>query len=128
MSTSQGGPDPVDAYLSSRLRLLRTRAGMSRSALAERLGVSVQQLHKYEMGHNRIPAARLPRLASIFGAPIETFFPAPQESDGSANDPSLAGLAVSPEGRAITVRFGRIRDREARRALTILAEALARSA
>ena len=128
MSTSQQGPDPVDAYLSSRIRSLRIRAGMSRSALAEQLGVSVQQLHKYEMAHNRIPAARLPRLAAIFGAPIETFFPAPQEGEGAAKDPSLAGLAASPEGRAITARFGRIRDREARRALTILAEALARSA
>lgn len=129
MRGSFGRPDPIDAYVSARVVALRTGAGLSRSRLAERMGISVQQLHKYEMGGNRIPASRLPLLAEIFATPIESFFPArPEDARLSPDTRALHVLAASPEGRAITAQFGRIRDRDARRALAILAEALARPA
>ncbi len=130
MSRAFEGPDPIDAYLSARLVALRQSAGLSRARVADLLGVSVQQLHKYEAANNRIPAARLPRLAAIFAAPIESFFPVGAEAKGTpSSDPqALAALAANREGRAITSDFGRIRDRQARRALAALIGALARPA
>jgi transcriptional regulator with XRE-family HTH domain len=74
--------NPIDAYVGSRLRLLRTKQNVTQQGIAELLGISFQQLQKYEKGINRIGAGRLQHLSQIFDVPVDFFF------DGA---PRLAG-------------------------------------
>ncbi len=68
------GPHPVDVLVGRRARERRTLEGMSQSAVAEKLGLTFQQLQKYEKGHNRISASRLYELAKLFDVPVGYFF------------------------------------------------------
>ena len=65
---------PVDRYVGSRIRMRRTSRSLSQSELADALGVTFQQLQKYENGTNRISASRLWKLADVLDAPITWFF------------------------------------------------------
>ncbi len=68
-------PHPVDVHVGSTLRRLRCYAGMSQVALAESVGITFQQLQKYEAATNRVSASRLWDLAQELGVPIEALFP-----------------------------------------------------
>ncbi|MFN5619069.1 MAG: helix-turn-helix domain-containing protein, partial [Brevundimonas sp.] len=69
-------PDPgLDGYVGARISARRQALGLSQAALAGRIGVSFQQLQKYESGANRISASRLHHLAQALGAPVGAFFP-----------------------------------------------------
>jgi len=70
----QNGPHPTDVYVGNRLRKLRILKGVSQKDLAERLGISFQQIQKYERGSNRIGASRLWALGSALETPISYFF------------------------------------------------------
>ena len=63
-------PDPVDVQVGSRIRLLRQGAQMSQTDLAEQLGVTFQQVQKYEKGMNRVGAGRLTKIAAALGVPV----------------------------------------------------------
>lgn len=80
-SSSSEGTDPVDRHVGRRLRLRRSLMGLSQERLGELLGVTFQQVQKYERGANRIGAGRLWRLAAILDVPITWFF---EELDGPA--------------------------------------------
>lgn len=67
-------PHPVDVAVGARVRELRIRAGLSQSALAEALGVSFQQIQKYEKGTNRMGASRLIQVAKGLGVPVMELF------------------------------------------------------
>lgn len=67
-------PDPVDVHVGSRLRLRRTVLGISQSELGNHLGLTFQQIQKYELGKNRIASGRLYRLSQILRVPISFFF------------------------------------------------------
>ncbi len=71
---SKDGPHPVDIQVGRRARERRTLEGMSQTAVAERLGLTFQQLQKYERGHNRISASKLYELANIFDVPVSYFY------------------------------------------------------
>ena len=71
---SKDGPHPVDIEVGRRARECRTLEGMSQTAVAEKLGLTFQQLQKYERGHNRISASRLYELAQLFDVPVSYFF------------------------------------------------------
>jgi transcriptional regulator with XRE-family HTH domain len=93
---------PIDAHVGARVRLRRTLLGMSQEKLAEALGVTFQQIQKYERGVNRIGASRLFDIARVLDVPISFFFDdmAP-ELGGSATGrarSSVAGFAESQEG------------------------------
>jgi transcriptional regulator with XRE-family HTH domain len=80
-------PDPIDAHIGGRLRLLRARHGMSQQDLARALGLSFQQVQKYEKGMNRIGSGRLYRISEIFQVAIQYFFeeiPADHKTSGQA--------------------------------------------
>ena len=66
-------PDPVDIHVGSRVRLRRTLLGLSQDKLARAIGVSFQQLQKYERGTNRISASRLYALSKVLGVGISWF-------------------------------------------------------
>ena len=68
------GPDPVDVHVGARVRRLRILAGMSQTVLGGHLGVTFQQLQKYEKGWNRIAASRLWALSRVFNVPVVDFF------------------------------------------------------
>ena len=70
----KGRANPIDAHVGARLRFLRKERGLSQTALAARIGVTFQQLQKYESGKNRLSASRLYRLASVLGVDVAAFF------------------------------------------------------
>ncbi|MFM8678227.1 MAG: helix-turn-helix domain-containing protein [Alphaproteobacteria bacterium] len=69
-----GKPDPVDTHVGLRLRLRRTLIGMSQEQLAAALGITFQQVQKYERGANRISASRLFQASRALGVPVAWFF------------------------------------------------------
>jgi transcriptional regulator with XRE-family HTH domain len=122
------GPDAVDKQVGVRVRMQRLTLDMSQQKLAADLGVSFQQVQKYEKGVNRIGAGRLRQLAEILQVPITFFyedFPTIRRSK-SALPSYIADFLTSADGLALTEAFMSIRDARRRRCLVILAEAMAR--
>jgi DNA-binding XRE family transcriptional regulator len=74
-STSPRKTDEIDEFIGARLKNCRVTVGMTQKRLADEVGVSYQQLHKYEKGKNRISASRLYRLAEALSVPLLSFFP-----------------------------------------------------
>src|ERR1700761_8162301 len=68
------GPDPIDIHVGARLRLRRNLSGMSQEQLGKALGLTFQQIQKYERGTNRMGASRLYQLADTLAIPIQWFF------------------------------------------------------
>ena len=90
MATRKSGP--LDAMVGARIRMLRVNRGMSQTMLAERIGVTFQQVQKYERGANRVVASRLSRIASVLGVSVgELFESSRTESPGlNSSIPLLA--------------------------------------
>lgn len=124
-------PDRIDALVGARIVALRAEAGLSQAQLATRLGISFQQVQKYEVGANRVSASRLHQLAVALSAPIDSFFP-PTTTGESSNPPpdwrELRFMTASAEGRTVAAGFGLIDDREVRRALAVIVGALSKAA
>ena len=123
---SLGDRDDIDAHVGSRISLRRSAMGLSQTALARELGISFQQVQKYETGTNRISASRLHRVAMVLGTSVESFFP---ETDGRI-DPGdgamLRVLTATADGRALALDFPQIEQAEVRRAVARIVGALAR--
>ncbi len=85
-----GIPSPVDVHVGGRLRKRRTLLGMSQTTLAEALGLTFQQVQKYERGANRISSSRLYDLARVLDVPIEHFFD-DMPTAVAASSPTLGG-------------------------------------
>src|ERR687887_971680 len=83
---SKGFPNPIDVHVGSRIRLRRTLLGMSQERLAEAIGLTFQQVQKYERGANRIGASRLFELAHVLDVPVGFFF-----EDMPRGDAAMAG-------------------------------------
>ena len=86
-------PNPIDIHVGSRIRLRRTMLGMSQEKLGESLGITFQQIQKYEKGTNRIGASRLHELAQVLDVPVAFFFEDLNLPDGT---PTGADGAVKP--------------------------------
>ena len=110
----------TDRAVALRVRALRLARGMTQSELGRRLGVSFQQVQKYENGTNRIGAGRLARIAKVFDVPLAALFDAPRRRRQSAADP-LAMLRTAGAVRLLQA-YGGIRSATVRRALVRLAE------
>lgn len=85
--------NPIDAYVGTRVRLRRMLLGMSQEKLGEHLGLTFQQVQKYEKGVNRIGASRLFDLARVLGVPVQFFY-----------DEAPAGLAEATHGPGFSDR------------------------
>jgi len=72
--TPSGKPNPIDAHVGARVRLRRTLLGMSQEKLGEAIGLTFQQVQKYERGANRIGASRLFDLSRVLDVPVSFFF------------------------------------------------------
>ena len=123
-----GGRDEVDAYVGARIGLRRSALGLSQSALAQQLGISFQQVQKYETGQNRISASRLHRAATVLGTSVETFFPPVETARGAADDgwEQMRFITATADGRAVAAGFPLIEDRDVRKAVARIVRALAR--
>jgi transcriptional regulator with XRE-family HTH domain len=83
------GPDPIDIYVGSRLRERRVSLGMSQTVLADRLGLTFQQVQKYERGANRLSASALWRAAEAVDVPVSYFFDGLNQGSPVAADDQL---------------------------------------
>lgn len=122
--------NPVDAHVGHRVRLRRMLIGMSQERLGELLGLTFQQVQKYEKGINRIGAGRLFEVAGILGVPISFFY-----EDADANGPSsgfseagepppVMEFLASGEGLQLSLAFMRIKDVKVRRRILDLVRSL----
>jgi len=126
-------PNAIDRHVGSRLRMRRVLMGMSQEKLGEHLGVTFQQVQKYEKGMNRMGASRLQNAARALEVPVEFFFrDAPQFETNSAQPPTggmdgnfVADFLSSNEGIELNQAFVRIKDRKLRRRIVELVRAAA---
>lgn len=126
-------PNPIDKHVGSRVRMRRVLIGMSQERLGDALGLTFQQVQKYEKGTNRIGASRLQQIARILGMPVEFFFEgAPQVDRGQqagfaevADTPYVADFLATNEGVQLNRAFLRIKDAKMRRRVVDLVNAIA---
>ena len=90
-SIAKDGPSPIDVHVGSRVRLRRTLLGMSQEKLGEAIGLTFQQVQKYERGMNRISASKLWKLSNVLDVPVSYFF-----DDIGVDEDGL--LPISPSG------------------------------
>ena len=129
---SKKAPNPIDKHVGSRVRMRRMMISMSQEKLGERLGITFQQIQKYEKGTNRIGASRLQHIAVVLGVPVAFFFegaPLPESSSsGLSESPSPAYVSdflATSDGLALTKAFMKVRDSKVRRRIVDLVEAIA---
>jgi len=123
----QKSPNPIDRHIGSRVRARRVMLGMSQEKLAEALGLTFQQIQKYEKGVNRIGASRLLQMVGILDVSIEFFFEgAPGLPNvGLTGDSVMAEFLTSPDSDRLVRSFVRLRDDEARKRVADLVDWLA---
>ena len=122
-------PKPVDKHVGSRVRMRRMMLSMSQEKLGDALGLTFQQVQKYEKGTNRIGASRLQHTADILQVPITFFFegaPGQLNADGSAPSPAFVFEFLAPsDGLALTRAFMRLSSGKLRRSIVALVEEIA---
>ncbi|ANL31896.1 XRE family transcriptional regulator protein (plasmid) [Rhizobium phaseoli] len=123
-------PNAIDVHVGSRIRLQRGLMGMSQKTLADGLGVTFQQVQKYEKGRNRVGSSRLQAIANILNVPVTYFF---EEGPGYSSSPQgpgafreLTQFLDSNEGLALNRAFMQIQDAKIRRKLIDLVRTLAK--
>jgi transcriptional regulator with XRE-family HTH domain len=96
MKTKQ--PNPVDSHVGRKIREARILNGLSQTALAQKVGITFQQLQKYESAANRVSCSRLYDLARVLGVPVQAFFAGagaePESADQSPVTPQQAGVTL----------------------------------
>ncbi len=112
----------IDHGVGSRIAFLRAANGLSQSALASALGVSFQQVQKYETGKNRVGAGRLQAIAERLGVPVSSFFE-PEPEASTENGPALLRVAGAVE---ILRAYNQIADDQMRRDVLSLVKSAAR--
>src|SRR5512145_297854 len=88
--TESGDPDPIDVHVGGRLRLRRTLMGLSQTDLAKSVGLTFQQVQKYESGANRVSASRLYHISESLDVPVSFFFDDMPREGGLAEAPRPA--------------------------------------
>jgi transcriptional regulator with XRE-family HTH domain len=126
MKRKKRQPNSADVQVGESIRAHRLIANMSQSELANRLGVSFQQVQKYEKGVNRVGAGRLPLIAEIFGVPIGALF------DANADAGELARAApvnLIPDKTTLRLlhSFAGVTNRPIRHCLVDLIDAIAKA-
>jgi len=120
-------PDPIDAHVGARLRLRRMMLGVSQENLAAGVGVTFQQIQKYEKGQNRVGASRLLQLSRALSAPVGYFFegaPGATDDAGAPPPPDAASLLATPEAVKLATAFAQVADAATRRRIVDLVQAL----
>lgn len=130
-------PNPIDRYVGSRVRMRRILLGMSQEKLGEALGLTFQQVQKYEKGTNRIGASRLQQISTTLNVPPAFFFdgaPLNSASSGSRGELAVAeesnstfvlDFIATAEGLNLNKAFARIQDSKVRKRIIDLVTSLA---
>jgi transcriptional regulator with XRE-family HTH domain len=123
-------PNPTDKHVGSRVRLRRQMLGMSQERVAEQLGLTFQQVQKYEKGTNRISASRLQQLCHILDVSVSFFFEnlpeqpgQPRENAEAPSPTDVSDFLGTTEGQLLLEAFMRINDKTVRRLIVRLVEA-----
>ncbi len=120
----QNGPDPIDVAVGLRLRTLRKAKGMSQEQLGRSLGITFQQIQKYERGTNRISASMLVKSARALNVTPTALLP--DEGDPTPRSPAILSLLANLRGVEELVEvYARITSPRLRRAVLLLARSLA---
>ncbi|RVT73046.1 XRE family transcriptional regulator [Agrobacterium sp. CNPSo 2736] len=125
-------PNPIDIHVGSRIRLRRTMTGMSQERLGDSVGITFQQIQKYERGTNRVGASRLQNIANILNVPVSFFFEDAPPSDivatisPHASQPDdFQTLLSSFEGFRLNREFVKITDPNVRQYIIKMIKAVA---
>jgi transcriptional regulator with XRE-family HTH domain len=129
-NTRKRKPDSTDSQVGESIRAHRLIAGLSQNDLAKQLGVSFQQVQKYEKGANRIGAGRLPRIAELLNIPIGALFAGDAVASPAKGKRSAAPVSfiTDPSALRLWLAYLDIKDRSMRRCLCELVELIAVSA
>jgi transcriptional regulator with XRE-family HTH domain len=120
--------EPVDKLVGQNIRIFRMAKGISQTELGNSVGVTFQQIQKYEKGANRVGSSRLAKIAVILKVPISNFFDnAASGSDGPVAGPVVTDLLISPYAVQMLKAFAKLPSDKLRRSLVVLAESIARS-
>lgn len=135
MNTDESqGPHPVDVHVGARIRERRKQLGISQQTLADQLGLTFQQVQKYERGANRVSCSKLWDISRTLHASVSYFFEhlhiAGGEAAGVAEDAAeyQHDFIMTPEGVELAKAFPRITNRRVRRQVLDLVKALAEEA
>jgi transcriptional regulator with XRE-family HTH domain len=125
MSQSARIPDPVDLLVADNMRIHRLAKGISQAELAHRLGITAQQVQKYERGANRISCGRLVSVAEIIAVPLAAMF------EGVKSEPVRSGLSplhliADPQSLRLAQAYAQITKAGRRAVILALVESLAR--
>jgi transcriptional regulator with XRE-family HTH domain len=126
-------PNPIDKHVGSRVRMRRMMLSMSQEKLGDALGLTFQQVQKYEKGTNRIGASRLQQISNILQVPVSFFFegaphlPGERHSGvGEAPSPAyVSDFLATSDGLSLTKAFMRIKNSKLRRRIVDLVEQIA---
>ncbi len=124
-------PDPIDKYVGSRIRMRRIMLGMSQEKLGDALGLTFQQIQKYEKGTNRVGASRLQQIADVLQVHVSFMFEGAPGSTvgggmGEAASPAyVSDFLATSDGLALTKAFTRLKDAKLRRSIVDLVEQIA---
>ena len=123
MATRKSGP--LDAMVGARIRMLRVNRGMSQTMLAERIGVTFQQVQKYEQGANRVGASRLSQIASVLGVSVGELFESSRAGSPGLNSP--VHLLAEPGALRVLKAYARTTSPRVRLRIAKLVESIAES-
>jgi transcriptional regulator with XRE-family HTH domain len=123
----RSGLNPIDGHVGSRVRMRRLMLKMSQSDLADGLGLTFQQVQKYEKGTNRIGASRLQQISQILQVPVPFFFDRAPGQSGAAveiadSDSYVNEFLATSDGLALVKAFMRLPNPKLRRAIVHLVE------
>jgi transcriptional regulator with XRE-family HTH domain len=125
-------PNPVDKHVGGRARMRRMMLGMSQGKLGDALGITFQQVQKYEKGTNRISASRLHHISHILQVPVAFFFESaphqPGQPEGTGETPApdyVSDFLATQDGLALTKAFIRIKESKLRRRIVDLVKGIA---
>jgi transcriptional regulator with XRE-family HTH domain len=122
-------PNPIDKHVGSRVRMRRMMLSMSQEKLADAIGLTFQQVQKYEKGTNRMGSSRLQQIANALQVHVTFFFedvPGQPKLDGKAPSPAyVAEFLATSDGLELTKAFMQIKDAKLRRSIVNLVEGIA---
>ena len=125
-------PNPIDKHVGSRVRMRRMMLAMSQEKLGDALGLTFQQVQKYEKGTNRIGASRLQQISLILQVPVSFFFEGAPAPAGTAAEPGdapssayVTDFLATTDGLALVKAFMRIPNSKLRRRIVELVEEMA---
>lgn len=128
----KNGPNPIDIHVGTRIRIRRTMLGLSQEKLATGLGITFQQVQKYEKGANRVGASRLQHIAAILNVPISYFFadessPLLAKSAPVGEVDTITSFLSSQQGLELNRAFVRLDSAKVRQGVLQLVKTIART-